>query len=380
MLTISLGASSFGQGIWISQQEIDQRPKSGPAWDAILRAADRSNYGEPNLADQDTGHDTKILAAALAYAGTGEQSYRTRAVAGLMGIIGTENNTDPDCDRTTRPPEYGDGPPGARSMALGRALAAYCIAADILDFRSNGYDPQGQGSQWESWVDAVRFRINCPNNGDNWKNLSQVHDEAGSNGNSMAGGARIACAAYLGDDEEIAAAWDTLRRFCGNREVGPDLRLNYPSWQHDPHNPVAINPAGTTRDGHRIDGVIVNDQGPGGELQWPPGYTSYPWDGILGLTVQAAILERKGYPAWSEGESALLRAVEYQYYLRAETGDTRWADGDRASPAIWLVNSAYGTTHSVELAGEDKNIAWTDWTHGSPPAEPPYPPENLDTE
>jgi hypothetical protein len=372
--------SARGQGIWIAPEEIGGLPTDGPAWEAVLDAADRSSYGEPNLADQDSGHDTKVLAAALVYARTGDASYRARAVAELMAVVGTENNTDPSCTKTSRPAEYGDGPPGARSMAIARNLAAYCIAADVLDFRSGGYDPEGQGAAWETWLDQVRFRINCPNNGDLWKNLSEVHDESGSNGNAMAGGARIACAAYLGDQDELAAAWDTFRRVCGNRDVGPDIRINYPSWQHDPEAPVAINPEGTTKDGHRIDGVIVNDQGRGGDFQWPPGYTSYPWDNILGLTVQATVLERTGHPAWSQSDSAVRRAVEFLYHLRQETGDVRWADGDRASPAIWLVNAAYGTGFLVGPAGEDKNIAWTDWTHGtagSGATEGPPPPTHL---
>jgi hypothetical protein len=364
LLALGVLAPAYGQGIWIGPDEIAQRPREGAAWEAIVDSANRTSYGEPNLADQNTGHDTKILAAALAYVGSGDMSYRSRAVDGLTAIIGTENGTDPSCAFETRPPEFGEGPPGARSMALGRALAAYCIAADILDFRSGGFDPGGLGTAWEAWVDQVRFRINCPNNSDLWKNLSEVHDEATSNGNSMAGGARVACAAYLDDEDEIAAAWDTFRRFCGNLEVGPDLRVNYPSWMHDPENPVGINPLGATRDGQRIDGAIPSDQGRGGEFQWPPGYTSYPWDGILGLTVQAAILQRRGYPAWAEGERALLRAAEFQYFLRSATGEPRWADGDRAAPAIWLINAAYGTFLAVEAAGEDKNIGWTDWTHG----------------
>jgi hypothetical protein len=380
---VILGVSwSFvrGEGIWIGPEEIDQRPNYGPAWEAVLQAANRSTYGEPNLADQDSGHDTKVLAAAMAYARTGNELHRARAITELMAIVGTENNVDPNCTKTSRPPEFGEGPPGARSMAIGRSLAAYCIAADLLDFRSGGHDPDGQGARWEAWVDGVRFRVNCPNNGNLWRNLSEVHDEAGSNGNAMAGGARIACAAYLGDDDEVAAAWDTFRRFCGNLEVGPDLRVNYPSWQHDPEQPVAINPAGTAKDGHRIDGVIVNDQGRGGEFQWPPAYTSYPWDSILGLAVQATVLERSGYPAWSQGDSAIRRAVEFLYHLRQETGEVRWADGNRASPAIWLVNAAYGTSFRVGAAGEDKNIAWADWTHGAPGpgvTERPLPPHHL---
>ena len=43
----------------------------------------------------------------------------------LMAIVGTENNTDPDCDFETRPPEYGDGPPGARSMVCSRGTRAH---------------------------------------------------------------------------------------------------------------------------------------------------------------------------------------------------------------------------------------------------------------
>ena len=114
-LTTLAASAARGQGIWISPEDMAQRPRYGPAWDRVLRGADRTSYGEPNLADQDSGHDTKVLAAALAFAGTGDADYRNRAVAELLAVVGTENNVDPDCRHTSRPPEFGSGPPGARS-------------------------------------------------------------------------------------------------------------------------------------------------------------------------------------------------------------------------------------------------------------------------
>lgn len=34
-------------GLWISEQEIDQLPTSGPAWDAVEREALRASWGPP---------------------------------------------------------------------------------------------------------------------------------------------------------------------------------------------------------------------------------------------------------------------------------------------------------------------------------------------
>lgn len=84
-------------------------PTSGRAWENMKAAADGS-FSEVKLADQNTQHDAKVLAAALVNVRTKDERYRKRAIEGLMAIIGTEDNHDSHCDKSSRPKEYGNGP------------------------------------------------------------------------------------------------------------------------------------------------------------------------------------------------------------------------------------------------------------------------------
>ncbi|MGE5550472.1 MAG: hypothetical protein ACM3ZC_08060, partial [Bacteroidota bacterium] len=136
------------------------------------------------------------------------------------------------------------------------------------------------------------------------------------------------------------------------------------TWSHDPNNPVAVNPQGSTKNGHRIDGAIINDQCRGGSFTWPPGYTQYPWVGLEGFMAQAYMLQRAGYPALTCQNSAPLRAVDYQWFLYQETGNTAW--WDRTYWVQYLTNRLYGTSYPVWAPCTGGHImSWTDWTHGS---------------
>ena len=98
-------------GIWISQAEIQALPTSGPAWSAVRARAD-APAGSPDLSNQDQDHNIAMLAKALVYARTGETRYRDEVVAGCMAAIDSER--------------------GGRTLALGRELLAYVIAADLV--------------------------------------------------------------------------------------------------------------------------------------------------------------------------------------------------------------------------------------------------------
>jgi hypothetical protein len=60
----------------------------------------------------------------------------------------------------------------------------------------------------------------------------------------------------------------------------------------------------------------------------------------------------------------VLRAVEYLWHLRTETGDTRWFDGERARGIVLLVNARYGVAFPVAAAtGAGRTVGYTGWTH-----------------
>ncbi|MGE5550469.1 MAG: hypothetical protein ACM3ZC_08045 [Bacteroidota bacterium] len=348
-------------GIWISPAELASRPMSGPTWETIKKIADMANFGMAQVANQDSKHDLNTYACALAAVRTGDKVYRDRAIAACMSAIDTDEKPDKDCGCT---------PSKARSLAVGRNLLCYIVAADLLGLRADG-NPNSDGSRFQAWIEKLRFKANCPNNPpcdeSNWKNISQSHDGSGSNASAQEGACRIAAALYLGDKVELERAWDTYRRYSGDTSVGPKdmvFNANGLTWSHDPAHPVAVNPKGTTKDGHRIDGAIINDQGRGGAFTWPPGYTQYPWVGLEGYLAQAYMLHRAGYPALEVQDKAPLRAIEYQWYLYKETGNREWWDRTH-----WVQHLAKALYPEAQFevwkpATGGFIMSFTDWTHG----------------
>ncbi len=97
--------------IWISAEKLSALPIAGPAWKQLKTQADQP-AGTPNLRDQDQMNNVYVLAKALVYVRTGEEKYRTEVRQQLKLALNTEL--------------------GGRTLALGRELAAYVIAADLI--------------------------------------------------------------------------------------------------------------------------------------------------------------------------------------------------------------------------------------------------------
>jgi hypothetical protein len=132
-------------------------------------------------------------------------------------------------------------------------------------------------------------------------------------------------------------------------------------WQCNPGQPVGINPAGCTRNGHSIDGVLPDDQRRGGGFVWPPPQENYVWEALQGAIVQAELLTRAGYPAWQWENQALRRAINWLH----EQANYPAAGDDSWQP--WLFNHTYGTNFPAPLpSSPGKGMGWTDWTHGEP--------------
>ena len=99
------------KGIWMSKNELLALPMSGAAWERVKAVADQP-AGPPDLANQNDSVNVKVMAKALVYARTGVKSYRKEVIAACMAAMGTEQ--------------------GGRTLALGRELVAYVIAADLV--------------------------------------------------------------------------------------------------------------------------------------------------------------------------------------------------------------------------------------------------------
>ncbi len=320
--------------MWLSPDEIRRLPVHGAAWEQVYAAA-HGAWGEPRLADQNHDHNTLVLAGALVAVRLGNGRLADRVRSHLRRVPGTEA--------------------GGRTLALGRNLHAYLVAAGLVELQDPAFD---------RWLDRVRFQEFGS------KTLVSTHERRANNWGTHAGASRIAAAIYLNDQRELERSAQVFAGWLGDRDkyasfkFGDDL-----SWHADPARPVGINPLDATRFGRQIDGFLPDDIRRGGPFQWPPEKTNYPWAALNGVVIQAELLHRQGYDAWNWSDRAIYRAVaaleRLGWYVNGE--DEEWL--------VHLVNRRYGArfrTPPAALVG--KNFGWTDWTHASP-----WPPVNQAT-
>jgi len=323
-------------GIWLAPEELLGLPVSGPAWERLKAAAD-SDFGKADLSDQDSMHDVRTLAAALVYARTGDQSYRAKAADAIVAAIGTEA--------------------GGRTLALGRNLLSYVVAADLIAFK--GFDP-GRDQQFRAWLDGVRRREL------EGQTLISTHETRPNNWGTLAGASRIAADIYLGDGADLARAAQVFQGWLGDRAAYAGFVYEEDfSWQADPGAPLGVNPPGATRDGRSIDGALPDDMRRGCKLRWPPCKTNYPWEGLQGAVAQAELLRRAGFDAYGWSGQAIRRSVQFYLNLSQEYPNGQWWPDEQEDDAwtIWVVNRAYGSSFPTVATRPGKNMAWTDWTH-----------------
>lgn len=317
-------AKGVSQGIWISRNELLDLPMTGPAWEYLRKVADRVIV-PPVLSNQDQNSDVQVLARALVYARTGNDKYRQTVIDLCMQVIGTER--------------------GGRTLALGRNLAAYVIAADLVKLEPS------QDAVFRKWLrEVLTEKLEG-------RTLVSTHEDRPNNWGTHAGASRAAVAVYLNDRVELQRTAVVFKGYLGDRTSYASFTYGDTSWQADANAPVGINPKGAMRDGYSIDGVMPDDMRRGTEFQWPPKRTSYPWEALQGAVVQAEILHRAGYQAWEWEDRALLRAVQFLYGLKWEPqGDDQWIP--------WLINHRYGTTFPTQSPARfGKSMGFTDWTH-----------------
>jgi hypothetical protein len=179
-----------GSGILISPSELRALPTSGAAWNALKAAAD-APAGAPNLADMNQDNNVRVLAKALVYARTDSPSYRSDVISALRSVMGTEA--------------------GGETLALGRELAAYVIAADLIGLRAA--DP-ALDATFRAWLAQLLDRRLADGN-----SLTETHERRPNNWGTHAGASRAAAAAYLGDSAELARAATVFRGWLGERSA-----------------------------------------------------------------------------------------------------------------------------------------------------------------
>jgi hypothetical protein len=326
-------------GIWTTPHELAELPVEGPAWEAVRDAAN-NDTSNPNISDQNDPTNVRVLAKALVYARTGEERYRNEVIQACRAAIGTEE--------------------GGRTLALGRELAAYVIAADLVGL------PAEDDQRFRSWLRSTLTMVLDS------RTLQSTHEIRPNNWGTHAGASRAAVAVYLGDQSELDRTATVFRGWLGDQSAYAGFKYGDLDWQSDPSAPVAINPVGATHEGHSIDGVLPDDQRRAGGFVWPPQRENYVWEGLQGALAQAIILHRAGYDVWNWEDRALLRAVRWLHeeaHFPAE-GDDSW------QPHV--VNHFYGTDFPAPVPSRSgKNVGFTDWTFGPGASTNPLPPPVL---
>jgi hypothetical protein len=328
-------------GIWISPEELQSLPTSGPAWSQLDGFAD-APAGTADISDQDNEHDVHVLAAALVSARTGSDRLREKAAEGIMDVIGTED--------------------GGRSLALARGLLPYVVAADLIDLEQ--LDPE-RDRRFREWLRGVRNEVLEP---ESRPTVVTTHERAANNWGTHAGASRIAAAIYLDDRKDLARAAAVFKGFLGDREAFKGF--NYEddlSWQSDPAKPVGVVPAGKSKGGERLDGALPEDMRRGCPFRPEPCPTRYPWEAMQGIAAQAELLSRQGYDAWGWEGEAVRRAAEYLFELNERSPNEDWAAPDGNQWIPWLLNARYGAGFPTQIPAQPgKGMGFADWTHATP--------------
>jgi len=322
-----LPAPRYPAGIWTSAAEINVLPISGLSWEQLKREAD-APLSPPNLSDNEDDANVAVLAKALVYARTGEEKYRQAVIAACMAAIGTEL--------------------GGRTLALGRELMAYVLAADLVGL------PPNEEATFRNWLRQM-LTLNLSG-----QSLRSTHERRPNNWGTHCGAARAAIARYLGDATELERTARIFKGWLGDRNTYAEFVYGNLDWQADQNAPVGINPLGATIQGRSVDGVLPDDQRRGGGFIWPPQKVNYVYGALQGALMQATILYRAGYDVWNWENQALLRAFKW---LHDEAnfparGDDEWLPH--------IINYYYKKNFPAAIpAKPGKNAGWTDWLYGS---------------
>jgi hypothetical protein len=300
--------------------EVAHLPTSGTAWNALKAAAD-ANAGTPDITcNQDNrSHPGTTLAAALVYARTGIESYRTKAIA----LIEAAYPTARSC--------------GNAVLSLGRQLSAYVLAADYVGYRAPAF---------VAWLSDIRTR-NLGGHG-RWFILKGTADDSPNNWGTFAQASLVAADAYLGDAAALEKDWLRFRGFTGDRSA---FTFPYPSdgdasWEcvaQSQWTPVAICP------GNPRDGAISEDAERSGA--YPKISLTYVQEGMQGLGLVAEILTGDGYDAWPR----LQRVSGFA------TGQGVWNASAVGRHVPWLWNERLDAGAPTQPAAFGRGFGFTDW-------------------
>lgn len=349
---LASGLQAQTRNIFLSADEIARLPVSGKAWDAMKAEADAAPAA-PKLSNQDESENSRTLARALIFVRTGNATYRDKVINTLRQVPGTET--------------------GGRTLALGRKLGAYIIAADLLGYREN------------NWVSFVTVVANETLDGSTL--LKKCEDKA-NNWSASCIWSRAARAAYLGDLADLDRSAAIFRGMCalhgqftgprGNTISGftfPSSAFGELTWQPDPAHPEVIVQAEASMNGHSMSGALPEElRRATTTFRWSPPCENYCWSALEGYTGTAWLLSKAGYAGFDINRKAILRAFEFQYKKCScpATGDDTHLP--HVAAAVYGTFSD-GTPIPVVLPSQHgKLFGFGDWWASRSLTPPPPPP------
>ncbi|MCZ6667764.1 MAG: hypothetical protein O6932_03765 [Gammaproteobacteria bacterium] len=372
----------FAQAIWISQQDLNQLPQSGAAYEDMRDHADGS-WVDPGLTDQDERRDSGIhtLAGYYMWVLTGERQYLTKVTDQLRGIIGLIVDG-----------EAVSGHTDWESHHTGRKLTAHVIAADGIRGQDTAFD-----SDFADFLIVLSTFQHPSGGGGSPSRLQDCSEDRPNNIGNMCRLAMVAIHAYLQDNTiDMDRLINVHKGYLGDLSAYNSFKYGNLEWQCDPDNPVGINPAGCTIQvsGETLDvGGGQTEELRRGAFEFPLPPVNYHWTNLQGVVPMTQILHNLGYTAWEWSDQAVKRALDFNHRpifspCSGSVCSTNPAVGDDKY-VPFIANCAIGTTYPTQVpSGKGRTLAWTDWTHG--PNSPvcgvtqnhttPMPPENLSIE
>lgn len=328
-------------GLWRSAEELADLPMQGGAWQRLEAMAVEGPGRPVDLSNQEGDHGLRTMAVALVAARLDRDEDRAVVRDAIVAVIDTESG------------KTGGNGKRNRILGVGRNLASYVIAADLIGLRI--FDSTVD-DRFRTWLRSLLTKP--PSSAFPELTLTTLDETDPGNWGAYAGASRAAAALYLGDLAEVQRSAEALRHFTGDG-VGFVWRDDRDlSWAHDPGAPTPINPTGATRDGNEIGGIIVADMRRGDVYRWPPTVTRYPREGLVGRVIQAELLARAGYPAFEWGDRGLLRAAQRLHALKDL--DSGWYEP--VINAYWLLDARFGSL-PIEEPATGRTVAGVDWTH-----------------
>jgi hypothetical protein len=273
--------------------------------------------------------------------------------------------------------------PLTRTLELGRGLAGYVIAANLIGYA----DPA-----FANWVHAmVTWKFGA---GDRWGGFDTIliTDHAfNSNWATQCRRSVVAASMYLKQvgtaaQQADADKWLKLSVLAHQRDIGargnyselPPLTSSPTGWSGDADPVVGINPTGTTKS---IGGVMRNLDGarPADWLRakvdgredrlaeyWPPNPVTYHWEGLGPQVVVGMILHQHNLVPFDAADNALVRGMNALYgRVPNDPPFINPASGDDCS-IPWIVNhfAKEDFPTSPDEMPDKAGIGWMDWYLG----------------